>query len=149
MVKFRMTQDLGFSSNRGGPPRSINSRIDMSAYPEMVYGWCLPRILHFLVAVRRANPTTIIFICKYDYSDAYRRIAHSAQAAAQTIAIHEGLAYLSLRLTFGGRPNPPGWCMFSETVTDLSNEIGQCKELSPEVTKRPARLVGAPPPTKA
>ena len=144
-VKFRMTQDLSYSSNRRGPPRSINSRIDMTAYPEMIYGWCLPRILHYLVAVRRANPTTIIFICKYDYSDAYRRIAHSAQAAAQTIATHNGLAYLSLRLTFGGRPNPPAWCMFSETVTDLSNEIGQCKGWSPDSTKSPAQVVAPPP----
>ena len=105
----------------------------------MIYGWCLPRILHFLVAVRLANPGQIIFICKYDYSDAYRRIAHSAKAAAQTIAVHDGLAYLSLRL------NPPGWCMFSETVTDLSNEIAQCKKWSPESTKSPAQPVAPPP----
>ena len=64
-----------------------------------------------------------ILISKYDYSDAYRRIAHSAEAATQTIAVVDERAYLSLRLTFGGSPNPPMWCMFSELVTDLANEL--------------------------
>jgi hypothetical protein len=35
--------------------------------------------------------------------------------------------------------------MFSETDTDLSNEIGQCKGWSPEVTRSPAQLVAPPP----
>ena len=32
-------------------PLSINSRIDMDQYPEMVYSWALPRIIHFIVAL--------------------------------------------------------------------------------------------------
>ena len=106
-VKFHLTQDLSFSSVKEGPSRSINQRVDMTANPEMVYGWCLPRILHYIVAVRLAFPGKLIFISKYDYSDAYRRIAHSAKAAAQMIAILGELAYLALRLTYGGSPNPP------------------------------------------
>ena len=94
----------------------------------MIYGWCLPRITHYIVAVRLKHPNVGILISKYDYSDAYRRIAHSAEAAMQTIVVHNNLVYLSLRLTFGGSPNPPTWCMFSEIVTDLANEIAQCKE---------------------
>ena len=81
VIKFRLTQDLSFSSNRVGPPVSINSRIDMEAYPEMVYGWCFPRVVHYVASLRWAFPAMLILICKYDYSDAYRRIAHSAQAA--------------------------------------------------------------------
>ena len=54
--KLRLTQDLSFSSNRDGSPTSVNSRIDMSAYKEMIFGWCLPRILHFIVAIRIAFP---------------------------------------------------------------------------------------------
>ena len=49
---LRMTQDLSFSSTRGGESTSINGRIDMSSYTEMIFGWCLPRILHFIVAIR-------------------------------------------------------------------------------------------------
>ena len=145
VVKYRMTQDLSFTSERHGPSRSINSRINMAAYAEMIYGWCLPRILHYIVATRLVSPTVIIFICKYDYSDAYRRIAHSASAAAQTIATHMGLAYLSLRLTYGGCPNPPTWTMFSEIVTDLANEISQCRAWDPKLTRSPAQPVAPPP----
>ena len=105
--KLRLTQDLSFSSNRDGSPTSVNSRIDMSAYKEMIFGWCLPRILHFIVAIRIAFPLLGILIAKYDYSDAYHRIAHSASAAAQTIAAHAGITYLALRLTFGGGTEPP------------------------------------------
>ncbi|KAI2494737.1 hypothetical protein MHU86_19774 [Fragilaria crotonensis] len=138
-AKFRLTQDLSFSTGRGSEPTSINSRIDMSAYVNMVYGWCLPRIVHFIVALRSQNPALLILISKYDYSDAYRRIAHSSTAAAQTIAINGSTAFLSLRLTFGGSPNPPTWCMFSELVTDLANEIAQCDDWDPTEHRSPAQ----------
>ena len=144
-VKFRITQDLSFSSVKIGSPRSINQRVDMSAYPEMVYGWCLSRILHYIVAVRLAYPDRIIFISKYDYSDAYRRIAHSASAAAQTIAVHDFMSYLALRLTYGGSPNPPSWCMFSELVTDLANEISRCTAWDPSKLHSLAQPVAPPP----
>jgi hypothetical protein len=138
-AKFRLTQDLSFSTDRKSKPTSINARVDMSAYVDMVYGWCLPRIIHFIVSLRLQNPTLLILISKYDYSNAYRRIAHSASAAAQTIAINGLTAFLSLRLTFGGSPNPPTWCMFSELVTDLANEIGQCDEWDPDECRSPAQ----------
>ena len=147
-AKFRLIQDLSFSTNRQSKPTSINARVDMSAYVEMVYGWCLPRIIHFIVSdsLRSQNPTLLILISKYDYSDAYRRIAHSASAAAQTIAINGATAFLSLRLTFGGSPNPPTWCMFSELLTDLANEIGQCDGWDPMECRSPGstRDTGAP-----
>jgi hypothetical protein len=98
----------------------------MTQYPEMIFGWCLPRIIHFIVALRIAHPGRRILIAKYDFSDAYRRIAHSARAASQSIIVLAGIAFLALRLSFGGSPNPPTWCSFSEMVTDLSNEIPLC-----------------------
>ena len=134
-----MTQDLSFSSRTAAEPVSINIRIDMKAYAEMLYGWCMPRLTHYVLALRRKYPNLRILICKYDYSDAYRRIAHSGEAAAQTIAVHDGLAYLSLRLTFGGSPNPPTWCLFSEIVTDLANEISQCAEWDPNELRSPVQ----------
>ena len=113
----------------------------MTQYPEMVYGWCLPRILHFAMSLRWHAPDRRILIAKYDYSDAYRRIAHSASAAPQTIAVHDGIGYLALRLTFGGSPNPPTWCMVSEMVTDLANEICQCEAWDPEMLRSPSQPV--------
>ncbi|KAI2502043.1 hypothetical protein MHU86_12446 [Fragilaria crotonensis] len=145
-IKYRLTQDLSFSTDRRSEPTSINSRVDMSAYVEMIYGWCFPRIVvHYIVSLRFRYPDMRVLISKYDYSDAYRRIAHSAEAATQTISINGNTAYLSLRLTFGGSPNPPTWCMFSELVTDLANEIGQCSEWDPEEIRSPAQPVTPEP----
>jgi hypothetical protein len=109
----------------------------MQAYPEMVYGWCLSRVIHFTVALRLAHPSTRILISKYDFSDAYRRISRSHLAAVQSIIIFAKVAYMALRLTFGGSPNPPTWCAFSEMVADLSNEIPLCTDWDPKVTKSP------------
>jgi hypothetical protein len=148
-VRFRMTQDLSFSSPSSEEPVSINSRINMSAYAEMIYGWCFPRIVHYSLALRNKFPRARILICKYDYSDAYRRIAHSASAAVQTIAVHDGLAFLSLRLTFGGSPNPPTWCLFSEIVTDLANEISQCTEWDPSELSSPVQPIAPAPKREA
>ena len=145
VVKHRLTQDLSFSSNKTGPERSVNSRVDMTAYPEMIYGWCLPRILHFVTSLRTRHPHTIILISKYDYSDAYRRIAHAWAAAMQTIAVVGITAYLSLRLTFGGCPNPPSFCLFSEIVTDLSNELGNCDAWDPASIFSPAQPTAPKP----
>jgi hypothetical protein len=130
IIKYRLTQDLSYATT--DKSLAVNKRINMSAYPEMIYGWCLPRIIHSIVSLRLAYPESRILITKYDYSDAYRRIAHSAQAAVQTIGTTETaeskrIAFICLRMTFGGSPNPPTWCLFSEMVTDLANEILQCK----------------------
>jgi hypothetical protein len=137
ILKQHLTQDLSFPLTFRDA--SVNSRIDMDAYTEMIYGWCLTRIIHFIVALRLAYPLLPIFIVKYDYSDAYRRIAHAPSAAAQSIIIFAGVAYIALRLTFGGSPNPPTWCAFSEMVTDLSNEIPLCTEWDHTTLRSPAQ----------
>jgi hypothetical protein len=135
--KYRLLQDLSFSLSKENA--SVNSRIDMGAYNEMIYGWCLSRIIHYVLALRQAYPLKRIFVAKYDYSDAYRRMNHAASAAAQSIAVFDGVAYIALRLTFGGSPNPPTWCLFSELVTDLANEISLCREWDHETLRSPAQ----------
>ena len=119
--KKRLTHDLSFNITE--PGRSVNDRIDMDKYPEMVYGWCLSRIIHYTVELRHKFPNEPIFVSKFDYSDAYRRISHTAKAAAMTILVVGSVAFLMLRLAFGGSPNPPCFCAFSETLTDLANEL--------------------------
>ena len=121
VAKDRLTHDLSYCIT--APDASINKRVDMEQYPEMTYGWCLLRVIHFVVHLRVAHPRTPILISKFDYSDAYRRVSHHGSAAAQTILIVDGIAYLMLRLAFGGSPNPPCFCAFSEALTDLANEI--------------------------
>jgi hypothetical protein len=141
-MKYRITQDLSYaetSKTIKDEPISINSRIDMDQYPEMVYGWALPRIIHFIVALRLAWPLRTIFVSKYDYSDAYRRMAHSALAVAQTITTCLAYAFVYFRLTFGGSPNPPTWCNFSEMVADLANEISMDPSWDPGKLRSPSQ----------
>ena len=85
----------------------------MEAYPEMVYGFCLSRIIHFIVALRGKYPEDRILISKYDFLDAYRRMAHRALLAIQTILVHGARAYIYLVLTFEASANPVVWCGFS------------------------------------
>jgi hypothetical protein len=142
-LKERLTQDLSYSCS--GEGLSVNDRIDMDSYTEMVYGWCLSRVIHFIVALRLAHPTTHILISKYDFSDAYRRVTHLPSAAVQSIIIFAKVAYVALRLTFGGSPNPPTWCAFLEMVTDLSNETPLCGSWDPGVTKSPIQPTAPAP----
>jgi hypothetical protein len=61
--KFRLTQDLSFSL--GDTTRSFGQREGQTfrLYPEMVYGWCMPRILHLVAALREEHPGIPLFIC--------------------------------------------------------------------------------------
>ena len=135
VLKDRLTHNLSFSITI--PDASVNSRCDMSAYPAMIYGFCFLRLIHYIVALRLEYPEERILISKYNFSDAYRRVAHSAVAAAQTILIVGEIAYIMLRLSFGGSCNPPAWCAFSEMLTDLSNKIPLMKDWDPESLHSP------------
>jgi hypothetical protein len=96
---------------------------------DMVYGWCFSRILHYLSALRFRNPGVRIFISKFDYSDAYKRISQSPQAAAgrATVICFGKTAYICWRMVFGGAPNPAGFSCFFEMLTDLGNKIAMSK----------------------
>lgn len=111
----------------------------MDAYPEMVHGWCLSRIIHFIAALCGLRyPTQKIFTAKYDYSDAYSQVAHSSLAAIQSIIMFMGIAYIALHLTFGGPPNPPTcWCTPLEMVTNILNKIPLCKRLGTQDPEDP------------
>jgi hypothetical protein len=141
--KYRLTQDLSFSLT--AEQVLVNSRIDMEAYPKMIYGWCLLQILNFIAALRVAHPTERIFITKYDYSDEYHRIAHTASAAIQSVGLFGGIAFIALQLTFGGSPNPPTWCLFSEMVTNLANELLLCTNWDPAKVHNPDQPITPAP----
>jgi hypothetical protein len=141
-VKKRLTHDMSFGMTHDKV--SVNDCIDMTAYEEMVYGWCLPRLIHFIVALRLKHPRKRILIAKYDFSDAYRRMTFSARAANQSILVVGETAYLFLRLTFGGSPNSPAWCAFSEMVTDLSNDLAEEDDWDPRVVKSPLTQMRGP-----
>jgi uncharacterized protein YbbK (DUF523 family) len=72
----------------------------MKACPKMICGWCLPRIIHHIVALRLAWPGKAILIAKHDCSESLQRIAHSATVVAQTSTALGALAFVCWRLTF-------------------------------------------------
>ena len=123
--KRRFTHDLSFSITR--EDASINDRIDMGRYPDMVYGWCFSRIIHYLAALRYHNPEKKIYISKFDYSDAYKRLSQSHQTCAATVVRFAEIAYIFLRMAFGGSPNPAAFSCFSEILTDVANELAMSK----------------------
>ena len=119
--KSRFTHDLSFSITSNDA--SVNARVDMSKHPEMVYGWCLLRLINYIAALRVRHPGLRIFISKFDYSDAYKRISQSPQSSAASVICFGEVAYICWRMVFGGSPNPAGFSGFSEMLTDLANEI--------------------------
>ena len=92
--KHRLTHDLSFEIS--GKDLSVNSRVDMNRYPEMICGWCLPRIVHFTVALRRAHPGLPIHTAKCDFSNAHRRMAHAGESAAKSIIVMASVVFVAL-----------------------------------------------------
>jgi hypothetical protein len=133
-MKNRFTHDLSFSIT--AEDASINSRVQIERYPDMVYGFCLSRILHYLAALRYRNPGRKIFISKFDYSDAYKRISQSPKASASTVIRFGEVAYICWRMVFGGSPNPAGFSCFSEMLTDVANELAM-SDYTPDLGKSP------------
>ena len=92
VLKDRLTHDLSHSITQYDA--SVNMRSDIDAYPEMIYGWCLMRIIHFICALRLQYPHLIILIAKFDFSDAHKRISHCAKTALETILIVGTIAFV-------------------------------------------------------
>jgi hypothetical protein len=121
MSKDRPTHDQSFSARPEG--MSINDRCIMEELTPCMFGHSLLRLIHFILHLRRTHPKTRIFIQKVDFKSAYRRMHLSPTMAAKCITVVGGLAFISLRLPFGGRPCPSLWSDLSETITDLSNAL--------------------------
>ena len=71
ILKDRLAHDQTFSM---GHAPSLNRLVDESVLIDLVYGWCIDRLIHQLVAIRQKHPSERILICKFDWGAAYRRI---------------------------------------------------------------------------
>ena len=91
------------------------------------------------MALQRKFPNKRIPISKYDFSNAYRRMAHRASSTIQTILVHGRKAFIYLRLTFGAAANPVVFYGLSEMVCDLSNETTLVKVCVPDVLFSPVQ----------
>lgn len=120
--KFRLTHDQSFPGPSG---TSVNLRVDHSKLPPIMYGFCLKRIIHYILSLRERHPFTKIYINKFDYDSAYRRCHMSSQSAQESLTIHNNLLLMALRLTFGGSACPNLWNCLSESGTDIANMLIQ------------------------
>ena len=80
--------------------------IDSSDLPNCMFGFCLRRILHYIVGVRIRHPSTRILIAKYDVGSAYRRAHLSAETAVESMTMFNGLLLIALQMTFGSAACP-------------------------------------------
>lgn len=141
--KTRPVQDSSFSN---GHCPSTNDLADEKQLTDLVYGKALERIIHQIVALRSKHPNRAIFLSKYDCDGAYLRINSHPTTCARTVVVDEdGIAHIYLRMTFGGKPNPAIFCEFSETATDLANEILLCDDWHPDIVRGPLQeYIGKP-----
>ncbi len=120
--KLRLTLDQSFPGPSG---TSVNLRVDSTKLPPIMYGFCLKRIIHYILDLRQRHPTTKIFNNKFDYDAAYRCCHLSSTSAQESLTIHDNFLLMALRLTFGGSACPNLWNCLSESRIDIANMLIQ------------------------
>ena len=140
--KLRIAHDQSFCYSSG---TSVNSRVNKDELTTLIYGDALRRLLHYIHSLRFHHPLTPILIGKYDFASAYRRMTNWGHTAASSCTIHNDIAYISLRLTFGGSPCPFKWCSMSELITDLANDLLSCPDWDHEKVHSPHKPSIPPP----
>jgi hypothetical protein len=134
--KKRLTHNQSMTYTSG---TSVNNRTEPEKLQDVMYGPCLLRVIHQIVKYRRRWPTKRIYIQKVDFKSAYHQTHLQARTALQTVTqfVKFNLCFISLRLTFGGAPNPNFWGEVSESITDLTNALLQCSDWNPDKLKSP------------
>ena len=134
--KKRLTHNQSMKYQSG---TSVNSRVIEEELQDVMYGHCLLRVVHHIVKLRLKHPNKRILIGKIDWKSAYRRGHLHPETAIQTITQipQSALAFIALRLTFGGNPCPNIWDLVSESTTDLTNALLQCEQWDPKMFQSP------------
>jgi hypothetical protein len=78
-----------------------------------------------------------------DYGNGRGRTSTSGPNRVHTSSIPA--ACIAATLTFGGSPNLPSWCLFSEMVTDLANEITNSSSYDPSILASPSQPTAPAP----
>ena len=110
----------------------VNDLVDISQYPPMIFGHCIRRLIHQAISLRFHFPEYRILCVKWDFKAAYRRIHYHWTSASMCVVYLDGHMWMSLRLSFGGKVNPPIRCSVSETITDIANDLMNDPEFDPD-----------------
>ena len=135
-----IVEKLGLTHNQSkvfSSGTSVNGRVNKDALQDCMYGFCITRMVHYILALRRLHPFKRIFISKIDYKSAYRRAHLWWQTAIQSMSQDGTYLHIALRATFGGAPNPFDWSCISESITDLANLLMNDPEWDPSITHSP------------
>ena len=87
VAKQRMTHNQ--SKTFSGSGTSVNGRVDKEVLRTCMFGHCIIRMIHFILALRRAHPNKQIFMQKIDYKSAYRRAHLNWTTAIQSMIQYE------------------------------------------------------------
>lgn len=119
VTRIRLAHDQTFI--KLAKSKSVNMITDLKQFQCMIYGWCFVRLLHQIVALRLAYPTTIIFGIKGDIKSVFHLLHYNWKSAQQCIIYLLGYLVMWLRLCFGGTGCP--WCAVGEMAVDLGNDL--------------------------
>ena len=116
---------------------SVNNMVDEELLEECIYGFCLLQILHKTYAMRLTHPTEKIYINKTDLDAAFRRLHAFLEHAIMCITVVGSMGYILGRCPFGSKKGPGKFCVTSEMVIDLSQEIANKPTWDPSEIKSP------------
>jgi hypothetical protein len=143
LPKRRLTHDQTFTALSDS--KSVNNLTDSSKFAELVYGFCLHRIIYQIISLRTSFPEDRIMLMKFDFAKAYRRIQYDGISSLRCMMVFDNYAFLQLRLSFGGMGCPASWFPVSELITDLANELLSNSAWNPSTCQSPDQhLVPAP-----
>ena len=116
---------------------SVNSRVDKDQLQDCMYGFCIYKLVHYILSLRTHFPSRRIFLSKIDWKSAYRRAHLHWATAIQSMSQDGNYLHIALRATFGGTPNPYDWSVISESVTDLANLLMNDPDWDPSILHSP------------
>ena len=102
---------------------SVNNMVDRDLLQECIYGFCMLRLLHHIQILRIQNPNTRILINKTDLDAEFRRMHVLLDHAVMCITIVGVIGYILGGCPFGTNKDSGKFCIASEIVIDLVQEI--------------------------
>ena len=132
--KPRSCHDASFPMESG---YSVIDDHDLALLSPCQYGQCLRRIIHAILKIRYEFEDEIIYIIKYDFEAAYRRLHVFPQHAVLTTIVMKLLAFLLTRLPFGATCGPSRYSEISEALFDTANAIIEDETWDPDELRSP------------